>query len=56
LKKGKIQPLDKLPPHWRGGQELIIEVCAPSADPADTKKWYDQRNPIHSQFAPGFVE
>jgi hypothetical protein len=39
LKKGKIQPLDELPPHWREGQELIVEGCEPSGDPADIRKW-----------------
>jgi hypothetical protein len=40
LKKGKIQPLDKLPKHWREGQELIVEGAEPSGNPADIKKWY----------------
>jgi hypothetical protein len=39
LKKGKIQPLDKLPQHWRDGQELVVEAGAPSDDPASIKKW-----------------
>ena len=42
LKKGKIQPLDELPPHWREGQELIVEGCEPSDDAADIKKWHDE--------------
>ncbi len=42
LKKGKIQPLDELPGHWRDGQELIIEGVEPSNDPADIKKWHDK--------------
>ena len=40
LKKGKIQPVDELPPHWRDGQELIVEGCEPSDDPAEIKKWH----------------
>jgi hypothetical protein len=42
LKKGKIQLVDELPQHWREGQELIVESCAPSDDPADIKRWYDE--------------
>lgn len=42
LKKGKIQPLDELPTHWRDGQELFVEGCEPSDDPAEIKKWYDK--------------
>jgi len=40
LKKGKIQPLEKLPEDWRDGQELIVEGGAPSDDPAEIKKWH----------------
>jgi hypothetical protein len=42
LKKGKIQPVDELPEHWREGQELIVEGCEPSDDPADIKRWYEE--------------
>ena len=42
LKKGKIQPLDELPQHWRDGQELIVEGGQPSDDPTDIKKWHDE--------------
>jgi hypothetical protein len=42
LKKGKIQPLDELPGHWREGQELIVEGCGPSDDPAEIEKWHEQ--------------
>jgi hypothetical protein len=42
LKKGKIQPLDGLPAHWREGQELIVEGGEPSSDPADIKKWHEK--------------
>ncbi len=42
LKKGKIQPLDELPPSWRDGQELIVEGYEPSDDPADIKNWHDK--------------
>jgi len=38
LKKGKIEPLDELPECWRDGQELIVEGCEPSDDPAEIKK------------------
>ena len=41
LTRGKIQPLDELPEHWREGQELIIESREPSDDPAEIKKWHD---------------
>jgi hypothetical protein len=40
LKKGKIQPLDKIPAHWREGQELFIEGGDPPDDPAEIDKWY----------------
>ncbi len=42
LKKSKIQPLEELPEHWFEGQELIVEGCDPSDDPADIKKWHDK--------------
>jgi hypothetical protein len=42
LKQGRIQPLDQLPPHWREGQELIVESCQPSDDSADIKKWRER--------------
>jgi hypothetical protein len=42
FKKGKIQPVDALPPQWREGQELIVEGGAPSDDPADIQKWHDE--------------
>jgi uncharacterized protein (DUF433 family) len=38
--KGKIEPVDELPEHWREGQELIVEGCEPSDDPADIKEWH----------------
>jgi hypothetical protein len=38
LKKGKIEPLDALPKHWRDGQELTVEGSEPSDDPAEIKK------------------
>ena len=42
LKKGKIQPLDELPRHWRDGQQLIVEGFEPSDDPVEIKKWHDE--------------
>jgi hypothetical protein len=42
LKNGKIQPLDELPGDWRDGQELTIEGGAPSDDPREIQKWYDE--------------
>jgi hypothetical protein len=42
LKKGKIQPLEELPEHWHEGQELIVEGCVPSDDPADIRSWHDR--------------
>ena len=49
LKKGKIQPVDALPQHWREGQELLVEGCEPSDDPADIKKWYDKLVALSAQ-------
>jgi hypothetical protein len=49
LKKGKIQPVDELPKHWREGQELIVEGAEPSADPADIKKWYAKLKALSAQ-------
>ena len=49
LKKGEIQPLDELPQHWRDGQELIVESCEPSDDPADIKKWHDKLVALSAQ-------
>jgi len=42
LKKGKIEPVDELPEHWREGQELIVDGGEPSDDPADIKEWHDE--------------
>jgi hypothetical protein len=52
LKKGKIQPIDELPEHWREGQELIVEGCGPSDDPADIKKWYEALVALSAQIPP----
>ena len=49
LKKGKIQPLDELPEHWREGQELIVEGGQPSDDPADIKKWHAELVALSAQ-------
>jgi hypothetical protein len=49
LKKGKIQPMDELPQHRHEGQELIVESCAPSDDPADIKRWYDELVALSAQ-------
>ena len=49
LKKGKIQPVDEVPEHWREGQELIVEGCEPSDDPADIKKWHDELVALSAQ-------
>jgi hypothetical protein len=49
LRKGKIRPVDKLPSHWREGQELIVEGCAPSDDPADIKEWHDKLLTLSAQ-------
>jgi hypothetical protein len=49
LKKGKIRPLDELPAHWREGQELIVEGCAPSDDPKDIKKWHAELVALSAQ-------
>ena len=50
LKKGKIQPLDELPPYWHEGQELIVEGCEPSSDPAAIKKWHAKLLVLSAQF------
>lgn len=49
LKKGKIEPLDKLPKLWRDGQELIVDCNEPSDDPAEIKKWYDELVALSAQ-------
>ncbi len=49
LKRGKIQPLDELPDHWREGQELTVESLEPSDDPADIKAWHDKLRALSAQ-------
>jgi hypothetical protein len=49
LKKGKIEPLDELPGHWRDGQELIVEGCEPSDDPAAIKAWHEKLLALSAQ-------
>jgi hypothetical protein len=49
LKKGKIEPLDDLPGYWRDGQELIVEGCEPSDDPAEIKKWHEKLLALSAQ-------
>jgi hypothetical protein len=49
LHKGKIQPLDELPQHWREGQELIVEGCEPSDDPELITKWHDELVALSAQ-------
>lgn len=52
LKKGKIQPLDELPAHWREGQELIVEGSEPSDDSVDIKKWHEQLLALSARIPP----
>ena len=49
LKKGKIEPLDALPGHWRDGQELIVEGGEPLDDPAEIKKWHERLLALSAQ-------
>ena len=49
LKKGKIEPLEKLPAHWRDGQELIVEGGEPSDDPKEIRKWRDKLLTLSAQ-------
>ena len=49
LKKGKIEPLDELPGHWRDGQELIVEGGEPSDDPAEIRKWHKKLLALSAQ-------
>ena len=49
LRKGKIQPVDKLPEFWREGQELIVEGAEPSASPEDIKNWYAKLKALSSK-------
>jgi hypothetical protein len=49
LKKGKIQPVDELPQHWREGQELVVEGCEPSDNPADIERWHDKLVALSAQ-------
>jgi hypothetical protein len=53
LKKGKIQPLDELPGHWRDGQELIVEGCQPSDDAAVIKQWHEKLLVLSAQISTG---
>ena len=52
LKKGKIEPLDTLPEHWRDGQELTVEGGDPSDDPAEIKKWHEKLLALSAQIPP----
>jgi hypothetical protein len=52
LRKGKIEPVDALPKHWREGQELVVEGCSPSDDPEDIKKWYRELTALAAQVPP----
>jgi len=52
LKRGKIQPVDKLPEYWREGQELIVERAEPSGNPTDIKKWYAKLVALSAQIPP----
>lgn len=49
LKKGKIEPVEDLPGHWRDGQELIVEGGGPSDDPAEIKKWHEMLLALSAQ-------
>jgi len=42
LRKGKIQPVDKLPSHWQEGQELVVEGWEPSDNLAEIKRWHEK--------------
>jgi hypothetical protein len=39
FKNGRIEPVDPLPPEWTEGQQLLVDVCAPSDDPAEIDRW-----------------
>lgn len=52
LRKGKIEPLDALPEHWRDGQELTVEGSEPSDDPAEIKKWHEKLVALSAQIPP----
>jgi hypothetical protein len=52
LKRGKIQPLEALPKHWREGQELIVAGCEPTDDAAAIKQWHDQLVALSAQIPP----
>src|SRR5947209_6745788 len=49
LKRGKIQPVGKLPKHWREGQELLVDSTVPSDDPAEIKAWYKKLIKLSAQ-------
>src|SRR5437870_2575742 len=49
LKKGKIEPLEKLPGNWHDGQELIVEGGEPSDDPAEIRKWHEKLLALSAQ-------
>jgi hypothetical protein len=49
LKKGRIEPLEELPSHWREGQELIVEGLEPSDDPEEIKRWYEELLDLSAQ-------
>ena len=49
LKKGKIEPLEELPKHWREGQELVVEGYEPSDDPSEIKKWHEKLQALSAQ-------
>jgi hypothetical protein len=53
LKKGKIEPLEELPMHWRDGQELIVEGGKPSDDSAEIKKWHAKLLTLSAQIPVG---
>jgi hypothetical protein len=52
LKRGKIQPLEDLPEHWREGQELIVAGAEPSDDPAAIQRWHDELVALSAQIPP----
>ncbi len=52
LRRGKIEPLEKLPVYWREGQELTIEGSDPSGDPTEIRKWYEKLETLSARIPP----
>jgi hypothetical protein len=52
VRNGEIRLLEPLPPDWREGTELRVELLNPSVDASATDRWMDEVEALAAQQDP----